>query len=330
MTVPDSPRLGFAGVGWIGRHRLNAAAEAGAEVVAVFDPSTAALAEVLAEHPSAEPAETFADLLDRDLDGVVIATPSALHAEQAMAALESGCAVFCQKPLARTAAETRAVVDAARAADRLLGVDLSYRHVQGVGEVRERIGRGEIGTVFAADLTFHNAYGPDKAWFYDLSRAGGGCLIDLGTHLIDLALWTLDFPAAERVGSRLFRAGERLPLPPTAVEDAAFVHCDLAGGTHLRVACSWKLSAGQDAVVGASFYGTDGAFTLRNVGGSFHRFVIEHQQGTTRTTVAEPPETWGGGAVAAWVGRLKQCPRCRDDSDSLLAVAELLDRSYGR
>jgi predicted dehydrogenase len=58
---------------------------------------------------------------------VVIATPSALHAEQSIAALTSGAAVFCQKPLGRTADEVRQVVDAARTADRLLAVDLSYR-----------------------------------------------------------------------------------------------------------------------------------------------------------------------------------------------------------
>ncbi len=124
-----------------------------------------------------------------DLDGVVIATPSALHAEQARQAFAGGVAVFCQKPLGRDLAETRAVIDAARAADRLLGVDLSYRHLAAVEAVRALLRDGELGRVYAAELTFHNAYGPDKPWFTRRSQSGGGCLIDLGTHLLDLVMW---------------------------------------------------------------------------------------------------------------------------------------------
>jgi predicted dehydrogenase len=48
--------------------------------------------------------------------------------------------------------------------------------------------------VRAVDLTFHNAYGPDKPWFYDPAQSGGGCVMDLGVHLVDLALWTLGWP----------------------------------------------------------------------------------------------------------------------------------------
>src|SRR3712207_8371301 len=53
------------------------------------------------------------------------------------------------------------------------------------------------------DLTFHNAYGPDAAWFYDKRAAGGGCVMDLGVHLVDLALWLLDFPQVDRKSTRL-------------------------------------------------------------------------------------------------------------------------------
>src|SRR5947199_289519 len=80
-------------------------------------------------------------------------------------ALKRGAAVFCQKPLGRTAAEARAVIDAARAADRLLCVDLSYRFTDGMRRIRELVRAGALGRVYAVDLVFHNAYGPDKAWF---------------------------------------------------------------------------------------------------------------------------------------------------------------------
>ena len=186
-------RLGFLGVGWIGRHRMQALLATGAvEATVIADAVPEAIAEAQALAPAAEIASGLDGLLEADLDGVVIATPSALHAAQAVQALERGVAVFCQKPLGRDAAEVRRVVAAARAADRLLGVDLSYRHTAGMQRIRELLQGGELGRVFAVDLTFHNAYGPDKPWFYDRALSGGGCVIDLGIHLVDLALWMLD------------------------------------------------------------------------------------------------------------------------------------------
>jgi len=158
------------------------------QAAAIADPSPECAAEAAALAPGAEVVGDLDSMLALDLDGVVIATPSALHAEQSIQALERGAAVFCQKPLGRTAAEARAVVDAARAADRLLAVDLSYRFTKGMQRIREGVVSGELGRVYAVDLVFHNAYGPDKPWFYDPALSGGGCVMDLGVHLVDLAL----------------------------------------------------------------------------------------------------------------------------------------------
>ena len=77
-------------------------------------------------------------------------------------------------------------MDAAREADRLLGVDLSYRHTEAVRRIKALIDDGRLGDIFAADLVFHNAYGPGKPWFFDKNQSGGGCVIDLGVHLVDL------------------------------------------------------------------------------------------------------------------------------------------------
>src|SRR5688572_10128063 len=119
-----SPRLGFLGVGWIGRNRMEAIAQSGcAEVAAVADASPEMTRQAAACAPGAACVRSLDELLDLDLDGIVIATPSGLHAEQAFRALESGISVFCQKPLGRNAVETRSVVEAARSADKLLGVD---------------------------------------------------------------------------------------------------------------------------------------------------------------------------------------------------------------
>ncbi|HEX5800348.1 MAG TPA: Gfo/Idh/MocA family oxidoreductase, partial [Gaiellaceae bacterium] len=279
-AIATRPRLGFAGVGWIGRHRLGAIAASGAaEVAAVADPAGVEL--------DVECLPSFDELLEHDLDGIVIATPSALHAQQAIAALERGIAVFCQKPLGRTGSETLAVVESARLADRLLGVDFSYRETDSARALREEVGSGALGQIYAVDLVFHNAYGPDKPWFYDRRLAGGGCLIDLGSHLADLALWVLDFPAASVRSARL------LSPHGSDVEELALAELDLGGAT-VRLACSWRLPAGRDCVIEASFYGTDGGASLRNVDGSFYDLRADRHRGTESEQLAEPGDDWGG------------------------------------
>jgi predicted dehydrogenase len=260
----------------------------------------------------------------------VIATPSALHAEQSVAALERGLAVFCQKPLGRSAEETSRVVETARVADRLLGVDLSYRHVEAARRIRELVVGGELGEVFAADLVFHNAYGPDKPWFYDPALSGGGCVIDLGIHLVDLALWTLGFPAVAGTSSRLFAGGAPLGARADAIEDYAVATLDLESGAVLRLACSWNLSAGCDALIGAEFFGTLGSAALRNVAGSFYDFTASHARGTRRTTLVEPPDAWGGRAAVAWARQLARGGGYDEAADRLVDLAAAIDAIYGR
>ncbi|HEX8401122.1 MAG TPA: Gfo/Idh/MocA family oxidoreductase [Allosphingosinicella sp.] len=329
--MTGKPRLGFLGVGWIGRHRMEAMLATGSiEVAAIAEPSEEMAAQAQKLAPAATRVDSLADLLDLRVDGIVIATPSAMHAEQSIAALARGAAVFCQKPLGRDAVEAREVVEAARGADRLLGVDLSYRFTQGMGRIRDLIAAGELGSVFAVDLVFHNAYGPDKAWFYDPALSGGGCVMDLGVHLVDLALWALDFPAVESVTSSLLAGGAPLAGQPGKVEDYAVATIGLAGGATVQLACSWGLQAGVDAIIAASFYGTGGGAALRNVGGSFYDFTAERYRGTASEPLSSPPDGWGGRAAAHWATRLAAGQRFDPEAERLVAVSEVLDRIYGR
>ncbi len=332
-TAPlRKPRLGFLGVGWIGRNRMEAIARDGAaEIAAIADAQPEARDAACAIAPGAVALSDLDALLDSGIDGLVIATPSALHAQQAEAALGRGVAVFCQKPLARTAAETRGVIAAARRADRLLDVDLSYRRTSGMQRIRELVAGGGIGEVYAVDLVFHNAYGPDKPWFRDPVLSGGGCVIDLGIHLVDLALWTLDFPQVEAVASRLHAGGRRLALPTSSVvEDHAVAQIDLAGGCVVRLACSWNLPAGRDAVIEASFHGTRGGAAFRNVGGSFYDFTAERFEGTRAEPLASPPDDWGGRAAVHWARALANGGRYDPSIERLAEVAAVLDAIYAR
>lgn len=267
-------------------------------------------------------------MLELGLDGLVIATPSALHAEQCIQALDSGVAVFCQKPLGRSACEVQAVLDAAGRANRLLGVDMCYRHTAAMRAIRDRVRSGALGKIFSTDLVFHNAYGPGSSWFWDPELSGGGCLMDLGVHLVDLALWLLDFPSVEQVEGRLFRDGR----PPRAgeVEDYAVGSIDLATGTRINIACSWNSSAGADALIRATFHGTSGGAEMRNENGSFYDFSAELFKGRERQVLASPPDAWGGRPVADWVEEVSAGKGFQESTAGLLETAEVLDQLYGR
>jgi predicted dehydrogenase len=325
------PRLGFAGVGWIGRHRLTALAQSAlVDIVAITDPDKTCLAACQAVAPESHIAGTFEELLKQDLDAVVIATPNAFHAEQALAAFDRGLAVFCQKPLGRSAIEVYEVVDAARQADRLLGVDLSYRWTAAASAVRDLLRSGQIGNVFHVELTFHNSYGPDKDWFYDRRLAGGGCVLDLGVHLVDLALWALEFPQIEDVVSRLYDRGQPLGKKSTAVEDFAVAQMNLTGGASVTLQCSWKLHVGCDAVIAARFYGERGSVMFENVNGSFYDFVARRCEGTRATSLVQPPDAWPGRAAVEWARQLQKHPGFDPDAEQHVQVAEILDRIYSR
>lgn len=330
-TVLDVPRLGFLGVGWIGRNRLQAIAQSGvANIAAIADASRDALRTVVAEFPDAAATDSLDGLLSQDLDGIVIATPSALHADQALRALAHGVAVFCQKPLGRDAEETRRVIAAAREANLLLGVDLSYRHVAAVRMIRELLNSGQLGRIFSIDLTFHNAYGPDKPWFYDPVLSGGGCVIDLGIHLVDLGLWMLGSPRVLDVTSELYAAGVPLAPGERKVEDFAVANLLLENDVTVRLACSWRLNAGRDARIDATFYGTHGGARLHNLNGSFYDFAAEKYEGTATRLLIAAPDAWGGRAAVEWVKRLRRSRMFDASIQSLIPVAETVDRIYHR
>jgi predicted dehydrogenase len=334
IRAPARPAaLGFLGVGWIGRQRMEAVCATGAaRPVVAADPDPAARAAATAALPGLATAADLDELLRHPIDGLVIASPSALHAEQAMMALERGIAVFCQKPLARDAAETGRVVRAAADADRRLGVDLSYRWLQATRAARAAIADGQLGDVFAVDLTFHNAYGPDKPWFSDRRLSGGGCLIDLGTHLIDLALWLTGGRSLDVQAAQVLRQGAPLDLTatPAAVEDFALAHLLIDGRISARLACSWWEPVGADCEISVTVRGSAGAFVIHNVGGSFVDFAADRLHGRTRQAVCAPPDDWGARALAAWAVELAANPTYDPEVESALTVAEGLDAIYAR
>lgn len=327
-TKAYKPRLGFLGVGWIGLNRLQTLAKSElADISVICDVSEKCLLKASETAPASltlcDPDEFFSI----DLDAVVIATPNGFHAEQAIRAFENGMAVFCQKPLGCSLDETTAIITAAKKANKLLGVDFSYRYTL-FNKIYNLIQTGELGEIYAANLVFHNAYGPDKKWSYDPMISGGGCVLDLGIHLVDLALYSLGFPEVTSVNSSLFSKGRPVTDRLEQNEDFAAVQLTTDKGVSIQMACSWNLPAGQEARIEATFYGTKGGASFRNVNGSFYDFQAERFNGTEREVIAGPPDDWEGRAAIHWLKKLTTGSGFDEEAYRYEQTARVIEQIY--
>src|SRR5690606_8685667 len=139
--------------------------------------------------------------------------------------------------------------------------------------------------------------------------------------LVDLALWSLGFPAVTSVSSDLFAAGRRLCRSESVVEDYATATVRLETETTVRLACSWNLAFGRDAEISDVIHGIDGGVAMRNVGGSFYDFVAERYRRTEREPLVRPPDAWGGRAIIGWARHLAGGRDFDDEENRLLDVA---------
>jgi len=164
----------------------------GLSVAAVQDANLDTAAKVAERWAIPWYGERLEDLLDLpSVDAVVIATPNVFHVPQAQAALRAGKQVLVEKPLAVSAGDARATVDLAAARGRMLFVDYSYRLLDTAAALPAALAK--IGSVRAMSAVFHNVPPgpprPGREWFMDPRLSGGGVLLDLGVHMLDLALW---------------------------------------------------------------------------------------------------------------------------------------------
>lgn len=188
-TASPELRFGLVGCGDIGQLRANGLRQSpGCRLVAVADKDVDKARRVAAGTPGARVVATWHELVEHpDVDAVIISTPPHLHAEMCIRAFEAGKDVLCEKPLARDAAECRAIVDAAQRTGRRIATGFNYRFYPSFALARRLLDDGAIGR-----LNHVRAYGGYSAtshnqpWVHDAGTVGGGALRDIGIHLLDL------------------------------------------------------------------------------------------------------------------------------------------------
>ncbi|WP_423919698.1 Gfo/Idh/MocA family protein [Frigoribacterium sp. 2-23] len=257
-TRPDGAdlRVGVIGLGFAGSTHLDAfTALPGARVVALAGQEEARLHE-LGESRGVE--RLVADWQDvvamPDLDVISIGVPNALHHPIAMAALQSGKHVFCEKPLATTGDLAAEMVRAARDADRVLEVAYNHRRRADVAFLKDYLDTDPLGSIYHTRASWLRRAGIPGlgSWFTNKSAAGGGPMIDLGSHVLDIALYLLGEPVVETVSAVAY--GELGPAgrggaargaisartdAPFDVEDFSSALLRFTDGRSLQLQASW-------------------------------------------------------------------------------------------
>lgn len=175
------------GAGFISSYHLSGLQAAGADVVAISSLSEEEAPRRALEFGIPDYTTDYREILARDdVAAVVIATPDFTHREIAIAAAEAGKAILLQKPMARNSEECKEIMAAADAADVPLFVSFMHRYFEEVRKVRELLAAGALGEVYSVRQRNATPGAAWAAWFYKKENVGGGAMLQLGVHGIDL------------------------------------------------------------------------------------------------------------------------------------------------
>ncbi|MHC3437451.1 Gfo/Idh/MocA family protein [Natrialbaceae archaeon A-gly3] len=254
--IADEIGIGIVGLGGMGNLHARSVQELGANVVAGAD-LVSEQRDRFAGKFGARTYETHEELVvDEAVDAVIVTTPNRFHEPIAVAALEAGCDVLIEKPLAHTLESAERIAEAAARADSICMVGFHNRHAASMAMFDEQHARGRFGDLTHVETNYvrrRGVPGPGS-WFTNPDLAGGGALIDIGVHALDLALYALDFPEIAEVSGvtrTVFGTSEEYADPEGfgdnwnagaeiyEVDDSvsAFIRC--AGGQTISLEAAW-------------------------------------------------------------------------------------------
>lgn len=265
--------IGVIGAGTISQAHLGAyALRHDVDRVCIADQVPERAASRAAEFGFRESTGSVDELLARDdIDAVSICTWNNSHAEIAIKALEAGKHVLCEKPLSKSVAEAEAVAEAVERTGRHLQVGYVRRFGRNAQVARRFVESGDLGDIYYAKASIIRRVGNPGGWFADIERSGGGPLIDIGVHCIDLAWWVMGRPDIKaitadtfnRLGNRgnvdnigRYKAADYDPSFNT-VEDLATAYLRFDGGAVMMVDVSFSLHAVEDSM-SVSIHGDKG------------------------------------------------------------------------
>ena len=338
MTTSKKLKVGVIGLGIGKQHLSGYRSNPSVEITALADPDTVRMEGIAAEVPQARCYATAEAMFEKEkLDLVSICTPNSLHRPLTLLALENGAHVLCEKPMAMNTAEAREMNAAAARANRRIMIHFSTRFHEQSLAMKAQVDTGVLGDIYFGRTLWNRRDNAPRfgGWFGIKALSGGGPLIDLGVHRLDLALWLMGFPKPTWVMAAtydpLLRARAEREGKPFDVEDLAVASIRFKNGATLLLETSWVLHQKEDQKMETSLYGTKGGLTLRNVNeGYSYEGEVYHAQGGFQFNTRHhslPSDAWLRGIDHYVDAILHDRPHIATGEEGL-AVMELLDTIY--
>lgn len=318
-------------------------------------------AEAAAEKYGSLGAKTYTDykemLADSEIDAVHVLTPNVSHCEITIAALEAGKHVLCEKPMAATAEDAKKMLDACKCTGKMLTIGYQYRHFEQNFVAKKVVDEGYVGDIYYAEATNLRRRGvPTWGVFTDKEQQGGGALIDIGTHALDLVLWMMDDYGVDYVvGTAFEQLGKRLEPEQQGqvhegivrvwnnktfdVEDMAVGMIKMKSGAVVYLKSAWAVNideaAGANGNASVLLAGTKGGLNTIDSQVRLNHVVANRK---TISYLGEPPtnKVWTTAndpnqesqEARIWVDALKENGKLFVTAEQAYVVSCILDAIY--
>ena len=272
--MSNNLRIGIIGCGIGDFHAEAYLLDKRADVVTLAGLDVLRCLELCRKHNVPDHTANYEDVLIRaDVDAVSIAVPNFLHKPIAIAALRAGKHVLLEKPIALNARDGEEIVAEARAANRVLGIAFNKRYRADVELLKQQAQTGALGEIYYAKAFWMRRAGIPGigSWFTNPELAGGGSLIDLGVHVIDMVLWLMGNPTITTVSAATYSklgpkgrghwAGARFQHSTDnsfEVDDLATALMRTSGGATIQLETSWASYTSHTDDFGVKLMGDNG------------------------------------------------------------------------
>lgn len=348
-------RIGFIGCGGIAnqKHFPGMVQQKGVDLVAFCDLILERAEEGAKKYGTAD-AKVYTDykelLADPTIDAVHVLTPNVAHCEITVAALEAGKHVLCEKPMAATPADAKKMLDARDRTGKLLTIGYQYRHFPENKLAKKVVDDGHVGDIYYAEASAIRRRGvPTWGVFTDKSKQGGGPLIDIGTHALDLTLWMMQNYEVDYVVGTSFEKLGRLLGPEEQgqatmggawnhetfeVEDSAVGFIKMKNGATINLRASWAINMA-DTPGWVLLCGTKGGVDTNDSQVRLNH-VVAGEMSITMVGRKRPPFIPGFGSdrpipspeAEIWVAALKGEGKLFVQAEEAYTVTCILDAIY--
>lgn len=335
--------VGVIGLG-IGKHHIEGyRSNPNCTVVAIADTDKTKLDAVGNQYNISNRFTSAEAMIDSGLCQVIsVATPNKFHKDLTIRAIEKGAHVLCEKPMAMNAEEGMEMIKAAQKTGKRLMINFSYRFTMPARALKARIDIGDLGEAYYGRSIWLRRRGMPGfgGWFGNKELAGGGPLIDLGVHRLDLALWFMGYPEVDYVAGTTYApiATEiaRREQKTYSVEDLAVGFIRFKNGASLSLEASWAGNIKENELMETRILGSRGGLVHRNSGETYQfeaEFFTEHQ-GYQWDERYHEATGWGAGtpkpenAMSHFIDSIAAGTPHEADGKEGLVVTKILDALY--